>query len=74
MRGVNDVRARGAIGVVEFSKLDDIATLKRRFVARGVFIRPFGDIIYLTPALTISDSDLWRLTDAIVEVVRDELN
>ena len=74
VRGVKDVRIRGAIGVVEFAKLDDIATLKRRFVERGVFIRPFGDIIYLTPALTISDSDLRRLTEAIVEVVRDEAN
>jgi adenosylmethionine---8-amino-7-oxononanoate aminotransferase len=74
VRGVKDVRVRGAIGVVEFAKLDDIATLKRRFVERGVFIRPFGDIIYLTPALTISGDDLRRLTEAIVEVVRDEAN
>ena len=64
--GVKDVRVRGAIGVVEFAKLDDLATLKRRFVERGVFIRPFGDIIYLTPALTIGGDDLRRLTDAIV--------
>jgi adenosylmethionine-8-amino-7-oxononanoate aminotransferase len=73
-RGVKDVRVRGAIGVVEFAKLDDLATLKRRFVAGGVFIRPFGNIIYLTPALTISEGDLSRLTEAIVGVVRDEVD
>jgi adenosylmethionine-8-amino-7-oxononanoate aminotransferase len=68
--GVCDVRVRGAIGVVEFEKIGDLAALQRRFVARGVFIRPFGNIVYLTPALTIGDDDLRRLMDAIVHVVR----
>ncbi len=68
--GVRDVRVRGAIGVVELEKIDDLAALKRRFVARGVFIRPFGKIVYLTPALTIDNIDLKRLTDAVVHVVR----
>ncbi|MGP8232734.1 MAG: adenosylmethionine--8-amino-7-oxononanoate transaminase [Methylovirgula sp.] len=67
--GVRDVRVRGAIGVVELEKIPDLAALKRRFVARGVFIRPFGNIVYLTPALTIGDDDLYRLMDAIVHVV-----
>ena len=47
--GVRDVRVRGAIGVVELEKIDDLAALKRRFVASGVFVRPFGKIVYLTP-------------------------
>ncbi len=68
--GVCDVRVRGAIGVVELEKIGDLAALQRRFVARGVFIRPFGNIVYLTPALTIGDDDLRRLMDAIVHVVR----
>ena len=68
--GVRDVRVRGAIGVVELEKVDDLAALKRRFVARGVFVRPFGKIVYLTPALTIDNTDLKRLTDAVVHVVR----
>ena len=68
--GVRDVRVRGAIGVVELEKIEDLAVLKRRFVARGVFIRPFGKIVYLTPALTIDGDDLQRLMDAIVHVMR----
>jgi adenosylmethionine-8-amino-7-oxononanoate aminotransferase len=67
---VRDVRVRGAIGVVELDRIDDPAALRSRFVAEGVFIRPFGKIVYLTPAFTINADELARLTGAIVEVVR----
>ncbi len=66
---VADVRVKGAIGVVELERLDDPAALRQRFVDLGVWIRPFGKVIYLTPAFTISPEDLQRLTTAIVEVV-----
>lgn len=72
-RNVRDVRVRGAIGVVELAKIDDLAALKRRFVARGVFVRPFGSIIYLTPALTIAGDELRQLTDAIANVVKNDV-
>ena len=67
---VRDVRVRGAIGVVELDRIDDPAALRSRFVAEGVFIRPFGKIVYLTPAFTINSDELARLTSAIIEVVR----
>jgi adenosylmethionine---8-amino-7-oxononanoate aminotransferase len=66
LEGVRDVRVRGAIGVVELEAIADLDALRRRFVARGTWIRPFGRIIYLAPALTISDEDLATLTSAIV--------
>lgn len=69
MKGVKDVRVRGAIGVVELQRIDDMNDLKRRFVEKGVWIRPFRNIVYLTPALTIDEHDLARLTGAIVEVL-----
>jgi adenosylmethionine---8-amino-7-oxononanoate aminotransferase len=71
VRGVRDVRVKGAIGVVELDAIGDLAELKRRFVAEGVFIRPFGRIVYLTPAFTIEAQDLARLTQSIVKVLRD---
>ena len=71
MPGVRDVRVRGAVGVVELERISDLNALKRRFVERGVWVRPFRNIVYLTPALTISQADLSRLTGAIVEVLRD---
>lgn len=66
--GVVDVRVRGAIGVVELDKID-IAALKERFVQEGVYVRPFGRIVYLTPSFTIGEDDLARLTGAIVKVL-----
>jgi len=69
MPNVRDVRVMGAIGVVELECTDDIDALRRRFVARGVFVRPFGTTVYLTPAFTISPDELATLIDAVVEVV-----
>ena len=71
LKGVVDVRVTGAIGVVELEKISDLAGLKRRFVERGVFVRPFGRIVYLTPAFTISDDELATLTQAIVAVLAE---
>ncbi len=68
--GVRDVRVQGAIGVVELGSIDDMTGLKRRFVEAGVWVRPFRNIVYLTPAFTIGEDDLKRLTDAIVAVLR----
>jgi adenosylmethionine-8-amino-7-oxononanoate aminotransferase len=67
--GVVDVRVRGAIGVVELAQITDLRALKRRFVERGVFIRPFRNVVYLTPALTIADEDLDALTGAVFAVL-----
>jgi adenosylmethionine-8-amino-7-oxononanoate aminotransferase len=69
--GVKDVRVKGAIGVVELDGIDDLDALRAHFVAQGVFIRPIGNIIYLTPAFTISSDELKSLTDAIVKTVRE---
>ena len=69
MSGVKDVRVMGGIGVVEMERIADVHALRARFVAEGVFIRPFGAIIYLTPPFAIEPHDLSRLTAAIVKVV-----
>ncbi|WOJ88983.1 adenosylmethionine--8-amino-7-oxononanoate transaminase [Methylocapsa polymorpha] len=69
--GVRDVRVKGAIGVVELDRIEDMGELKRRFVAAGVWVRPFRNIVYLTPAFMIGEEDLKRLTDAIVSVLKD---
>ena len=66
---VVDVRARGAIGVVELDRIADLNALKRRFVEEGVWVRPFRNIVYLTPALTIGEEDLAKLTGTIVKVL-----
>ena len=65
--GVADIRVRGAIGVVELDPVPDLSALRQRFIDRGVWIRPFGNVIYLTPPLTMDDSDLALLTGAMVD-------
>ncbi|WP_437672412.1 adenosylmethionine--8-amino-7-oxononanoate transaminase [Sorangium sp. So ce131] len=70
--GVVDVRVRGAIGVVELDGPVNAGALGRRFAEAGVWIRPMGRVIYLTPPFVISDEELSRLTSAIVAVVRQE--
>jgi len=67
---VKDVRVKGAIGVVELDRIDDLDALRSQFIEQGVFIRPIGSVIYLTPAFTISSDELKTLTDAIVKTVR----
>jgi adenosylmethionine-8-amino-7-oxononanoate aminotransferase len=69
LAAVRDVRVKGAIGVVELDRIADIEALRARFVAEGVFIRPFGSTVYLTPAFTISLDELAALTSAVVKVV-----
>lgn len=70
---VKDVRVMGAIGVVEVETLGDAGRLRARFVDEGVWLRPFGNIIYTTPALTIAPGDLSRLTAAMGKVLRQGL-
>ncbi len=67
--GVKDVRVLGAIGVVELDHIDNPAALRMSLVEQGVWVRPFRNIIYLTPALTISPADLATLCSAITSTL-----
>jgi adenosylmethionine-8-amino-7-oxononanoate aminotransferase len=69
--GVKDVRVQGAIGVIELDRIDDLDALRGRFIDEGVFVRPFGSVIYLTPAFTIGDEELAALTKAVLKVIGD---
>lgn len=67
--GVVDVRVKGAIGVVQLDRIADLNALKRAFVAAGVWVRPFGDIVYLTPAFTVTEDEVDILAGAIRKVL-----
>jgi adenosylmethionine---8-amino-7-oxononanoate aminotransferase len=67
---VRDVRVKGAIGAVQMDSPIDAVGLRARFVEKGCWIKPFGDVIYLTPPFVIEPNDLSKLTQAIVEEVR----
>lgn len=66
---VQDVRILGAIGVVELTFNVDIKTLQQEFVQRGIWIRPFGKLVYVMPPYVISETELNRLLEQLVEVV-----
>ena len=59
--GVRDVRVQGAIGVVELDRIEELDALRARFVEEGVFIRPFGTVVYLTPGFTIEPGRVAKL-------------
>jgi adenosylmethionine-8-amino-7-oxononanoate aminotransferase len=67
---VADVRVLGGIGVIELREPADLAVIQPMFVERGVWVRPFGRLVYVMPPYIMSDTDLDTLTSAMVDVVR----
>lgn len=69
---VQSVRVLGAIGVVELKKAVDVAIVQKKFVDLGVWIRPFGKLIYIMPPYIIKPEQLQLLCHAIFSVVKEE--
>lgn len=71
-KNVKDVRALGALGVIETDlEFKDMLFLRKEFVKYNVFLRPFGGVIYIMPALTIKESELKTITAAIGKVLKN---
>ena len=71
LQKVSDVRVLGAIGVVEMESPVDMQTIIPRFIDAGVWVRPFGKLVYLMPPYIIEQQDLERLINAVVKIVSD---
>jgi adenosylmethionine-8-amino-7-oxononanoate aminotransferase len=71
LAGVSDVRVLGAIGVIELAEEVDVAAATAAAVARGVWLRPFRNLVYAMPPYVIGDEDLAALTGAMVEAARE---
>jgi adenosylmethionine---8-amino-7-oxononanoate aminotransferase len=69
LASVADVRVLGGIGVVELVAPVDMERVARAFVEQGIWIRPFGKLVYTMPPYVIDADDLRRLTDGIRTVV-----
>lgn len=67
---VNDVRVLGAIGVIELKEAVDMHTVQPLFVEHGIWVRPFGKLVYIMPPYVISDEDLQFLCQQILAVIR----
>ncbi|WP_439709699.1 aminotransferase class III-fold pyridoxal phosphate-dependent enzyme [Porphyromonas macacae] len=72
LRSVKEVRVLGAIGVLEMNEPVNMARLQKKFVAAGIWVRPFGRLCYLMPPFIIKPDELSRLTYELLNVLKSE--
>lgn len=72
LKNVKDVRVKGAVAVVELYNISNLNRLKTKFIQQNVWIRPFRNIVYLTPSFTITPEELSLLTNSIYDVIKHE--
>lgn len=69
---VADVRVLGAIGVVEMRRTVDVGAFQKECVKRGIWVRPFGRLVYVMPPYVISDLQLQYLIENMLEIIRPQ--
>jgi len=73
LKGITDVRVLGGIGVIELERPVDMHTIQPMFVEKGIWLRPFGKLIYVMPPYTIETNQLKTLCEKILQVTKNYL-
>ena len=72
-QSIFDVRVLGAIGVIEFNEVLDMKKTQEKLIESGVWLRPYGKLLYTMPPFVISDEELLVITQTMVGVVNNSL-
>jgi len=74
LKGVSDVRVLGTIGVIELDKPVDVKVIQPMFVEQGIWLRPFGKLVYMMPPYITSNEELSMLCEKTIEVLKHEIS
>ncbi|NOR45313.1 MAG: aminotransferase class III-fold pyridoxal phosphate-dependent enzyme, partial [Candidatus Delongbacteria bacterium] len=69
---VKDIRVLGAIGVIELRNKINLAKVQRSLVDKGVWLRPFGNLLYTMPPYIIDSKDISQITSSMIEIIKND--
>ncbi|QTH64344.1 adenosylmethionine--8-amino-7-oxononanoate transaminase [Psychrosphaera ytuae] len=72
LNSVQEVRVLGAIGVIEMKKAVDVGEIQKAFVKNGIWVRPFGKLVYIMPQYIITEEQLQFLCTKLIQVLSEQ--